>query len=257
MAINLSAVILAKNEEKNIERCIKSVQFCSEIIVIDDNSTDSTVNIAQRYNAKIIPHKITDSFSNQRNYAFHFATGEWVLFIDADEEVSKELQNEIIEVLTDPPKDKKKITAYYLKRRDYWWSRELKYGEITSARNRGFIRLMKKKSGKWMGFVHEVFVPNNYTSHLQHYLNHYPHQTVAEFLSDINRYSSMRARELYSEGVHTNIFQIILYPLLKFKWNYFIKLGFLDGAAGFAYAFFMSFHSFLVRAKLYQYRNLD
>ena len=139
-----------------------------------------------------------------------------------------------------------------MKRRDYFWGKELKYGETKKVRNQGIVRLVKKGAGKWMGTVHEVFNTVENIGSLNGYINHYPHPTLKEFIEDVNTYSSIRAEELFNQGVKTNIFQIIFYPLIKFKYNYFILLGFLDGPAGFVYSFMMSFHSFLVRSKLYQ-----
>ena len=103
-----------------------------------------------------------------------------------------------------------------------------------------------------MGNVHEVFYTAKNTSRLNNFMNHYPHPTLKEFIADINRYTDIRAQELYNRGAKTNTFQIIFFPFFKFIYNYFINLGFLDGLAGFTYAFMMSFHSFLVKAKLYQ-----
>ena len=150
------------------------------------------------------------------------------------------------------------IGAYYLKRRDFWWGRELIYGETSKIRQVGLIRLIRKNSGKWEGKVHEEFRIKNSELKiklLNNFINHYPHQNVKELLEEINFYSTLRAREMRGQGKNSNIFEIIFYPLLKFLLTYIVKLGFLDGSAGFAYAFFMSFHSFLVRAKLYRHKT--
>ncbi|MEK7523386.1 MAG: hypothetical protein AAB569_07385, partial [Patescibacteria group bacterium] len=116
-------------------------------------------------------------------------------------------------------------------------------------------RLVKKNSGTWMGTVHEVFHTANEVGQLNGYLNHYPHPTLKEFINDINYYSSIRAEELFNRQTKTNIFKIIFFPFGKFIYNYFLNFGFLDGPAGFTYAFMMSFHSFLVKSKLYQLTN--
>ncbi len=249
----ISAVILTKNEEKNIERCLKSVSFCEEVIVVDDYSADTTLKKIESLKSKVKSLKIyrkelKGDFAGQRNFATKQATNEWILFIDADEEVSKNLKLEILNL-------KFNKDAYYLKRRDYWWGKELKYGEIKKVRNKGIIRLVKQNSGTWMGNVHEVFYTAKSTGTLNEFLNHYPHPSVREFIQDINAYSSLRAHELYNHGVSVNVLQIVFFPFFKFILNYFIYLGFLDGPAGFTYAFMMSFHSFLVRAKLYQYKT--
>jgi len=244
----ISAVILAKNEEKNIKRAIESVQFCKEITVVDDGSKDETAHIAEKFGAKVKKRSMTGDFAGQRNFAMKDTLCDWILFIDADEEVTSSLQKSCIEASNNFQK-----SAYYIKRRDFWWGKELRFGETQKARNKGIIRLVKKNSGSWMGNVHEIFYTAKSTGTLDGFLNHYPHPTVKEFLSDINTYSSLRAKELFNQGKKTNILEIIIYPFSKFFLNYFLCLGFLDGPAGFAYSFFMSFHSFLVRAKLYQY----
>lgn len=253
--MKISAVILARNEEKNIQKAIESLRFCNEIIVIDDDSTDKTKEIAERYGAVVKKRSIQGDFAGQRNYAMTQASYEWILFLDADEEITPELQKSCVDTLRVT-----KNETYYVKRRDFWWGRELKFGETQKVRNNGIIRLVKKNSGKWMRNVHEEFQVKSKklkVKSLKGYINHFPHPTVKDFLQDINNYSTLRAKELYNQGAKTNIVQIMLYPFFKFILNYFIYLGFLDGSPGFAYAFFMSFHSFLVRAKLYQYSKLE
>ncbi len=244
--IGLSCIILAKNEEKNIERAIRSVDFCDEVIMIDDYSEDSTVEKAKTFGATVYKRELHDDFASQRNYGMKMARGSWILFIDADEEVTKELAGEIENFVCDNTNSF--IQAYYIKRRDIFWGRELRYGEVGSMR---LVRLVRKKSGTWRGAVHEKFYTYLKTSSLKNNLLHYPHQLIAEFLSEVNRYSTIRARELYSLGKTSSILSIIFYPLGKFILNYFFRLGFLDGSPGFVYAFMMSFHSFLVRAKLF------
>ena len=256
--MKISAMVLTKNEEKNIERCLKSLDFCDEIIVVDDYSTDKTLEIIRNVGNKNIcsvhKRKLNNDFAQQRNFGLSKATNNWVLFIDADEEVTRELMNEISRVILSERSESKDLinNAFRIKRRDYFWNQELKFGEIKKVRNQGIVRLVKKNSGTWMGTVHEVFHTANKVGQINGFLNHYPHPTLKEFINDINYYSSIRAEELFNRGVKTNIFEIIFFPFGKFIYNYFLNFGFLDGPAGFTYAFMMSFHSFLVRAKLYQ-----
>ncbi len=249
-SVPISAVILTKNEEQNIERCLQSLSFCEEIIVIDDYSSDKTVEISRKFETKVVERGLKNDFTSQRNFGMEQARGEWILFIDADEEVSERLQKEIVSAIKTHVLTKK---AYFIPRRDFWWGGELKYGEVYRARKQGFIRLVRKNSGHWAGKVHEKYVVESIVGHLHGYIRHYPHPTVKEFISEVNMYSTIRAKELFSSKIHTNIFEIMLFPFGKFIWNYFLQFGFLDGPAGFVYSFFMSFHSFLVRAKLYQY----
>ena len=263
--MKISAVVLTKNEERNIKRCLRSLDFCDEIIIIDDYSTDDTLNQVlkilpvgkvskgQNNKIKIYKKKLTD-FAKQRNFGQRKASGDWVLFIDADEEISSELKNEILEFKS--KNSDNKLSAYYIKRRDFFWKKELKHGEVKKNRTKGLIRLIKKGVGVWEGKVHEKFKLNPKNLKLKtfkNFINHYPHQTIKDFLKKINFYSSLRAKELFDLGIRPNVFQLIFYPLGKFLLTYFLYLGFLDGEAGFVYSFIMSFHSFLVRAKLFQY----
>jgi len=256
---NLTAVVLVKNEEENvINRCLKSVGFCDEIIMINDASSQKLEVKSQKYNSKFKSffRKLNGDFAGQRNFGMEKATNDWILFVDADEEVTDELKQELQNLIRQNFQFSIfNFQSFYIRRRDFFWGHEMKYGETMKARNRGIIRLIKKGSGQWQGKVHEEYKLATRNSQLvtsKNFLNHYPHPTVKEFIQSVNFYSSLRAEELYKQGKKTNILQIIFYPLLKFKLTYFLKLGFLDGPAGFAYSFFMSFHSLLVRLKLYQ-----
>lgn len=257
----LSAVVLTKNDKKNIERCLKSLDFVDEIVVVDDYSIYNTLNQiskikyqSKKTKFKIFQRKLNSDFSKQRNFGMEKASGEWVLFLDADEEVSDELKEEIKEVIRYATLERDDLVGFYIKRRDFFWGREVRFGEVLKVRQKGILRLIKKGFGQWQGKVHEKFKIENgklKIGKLKNFINHYPHPTIKEFLHEINFYSSLRADELFQQGKKTNILEIIFYPLFKFILNYFIYLGFLDGSPGFVYAFMMSFHSFLVRGKLY------
>lgn len=253
----LSVVILARNEEKNIIRCLQSVAFASEIIVIDDESTDKTAEIARKHGATVYTRSLKKDFSSQRAFGATKAVNDWIFFIDADEVVSAELREEICAILQDETKETKEekdknSTSYYIRRKDHFWGKPVIHGELSTAYTKGFIRLIKKGAGEWRGEVHETFLPYGGTASLQGYLDHYPHPTITAFLQEINHYSTLRCEELYQGGHNVSVVEIILYPIGKFMYTYFIKMGFRDGAPGFVYSFMMSFHSFLVRAKLYQ-----
>lgn len=250
--MEITAVIIAKNEEKNIARAITSAGFCQEVVVADDVSTDKTAAIARETGARVVSLPGNLDFPHKRVEAMKHVDTEWVLFLDADEEITPELKQEIER---DFPGTE--YAAFNLRRRDFWWGRELKYGETKRARNQGICRLINMTSGHFMGEVHEQWIPHGKTKTLNHFINHYPHPTLNDFISDVNTYSTMRARELQSLGVKPSMYKLIVYPLAKFVLTYFVYLGFLDGAPGFIYSFLMSFHSFLVRAKLYQYTKLD
>lgn len=128
------------------------------------------------------------------------------------------------------------------------WGRCLKHGETNRVR---LLRLARKEAGVWRRPIHEVWQVSGKTGELKNPLLHYPHPNVAQFLEEINWYSSLNANYLFEHGVRINGGQIIAYPLAKFFLNYFWRLGCLDGTAGIVMALMMSFHSFLTRAKLW------
>lgn len=252
--MKISTVVLTRDEERNIKRCLDSLKFCDEIIVVDDFSTDKTVKMVDEVLKsnkmyKVFQRKLNRDFAEQRNFGMSKAKNDWILFIDADEEISEELKKEIFS-LDSAQRDKN--DAFYIKRRDYFWGKELKYGETKEVREKGLIRLVKKGSGRWQGNVHEIYYTFKNTGKLRAFINHYPHQDLKEFIRKVNIYSSFRAEELFRKGRRTNIFEIVAWPFGKFISSYFFNFGFLDGSQGFVYSFLMSFHSFLVRAKLYQ-----
>lgn len=241
----MSAIVLAKNEEKSIERCLRSLHWCDEIIVVDDNSEDKTVSIAKLYGAKIFKRNLANNFAGQRNFGLEKAKGEWVLFIDADEVVSKDLQQEILSAI-----EKEHVPrGYFITRADTLWGKQMRYGEWGDQR---LIRLAGRNAGKWKGVVHERWEIVGQLGELQSPLFHYPHQSVEAFIKEVNFYTDLRAKELFEQGGQVTLFEIIFYPKLKFLVNYFFKLGILDGMQGLIIALIMSFHSFLVRAKLWE-----
>lgn len=241
----LTVVILTKNEEENIIDCIENVKSLGSIIVVDDNSSDHTIDAVkalQDSEIKIFKREL-DDFSSQRNFALEKAATEWVLFIDADERMDEELKKEISKVI----QADSKVDGYKLKRVDIFGGKKLKFGE---TKNIQLVRLARKNVGKWKGKVHEVWEIESVSS-LSGELMHSPHEKVSEFLSEINYYSTLRAEELYEQRVKIGFLSILVYPSGKFIYNYFLKLGFLDGTPGLVMSIFMSFHSFLVRGKLF------
>ena len=245
----ISAIILTKNEERHVLDCIEALSFCDEIIVVDDYSDDRTVDLLKNYkgerSAKVFKRKLDNDFASQRNFGLEKAKGEWVLFVDVDERVNSSLREEILQLTKNPIN---KYNGFFIKRKDFMWGRLLNHGETGSTK---LLRLAIKGNGLWNGNVHEVWSIGGNIGELTYPLIHYPHPTVHEFLAEINRYSDLRAKELYKNKVKIHWWSIIFYPKAKFFLNYFVKRGFLDGVPGLLVALIMSFHSFLVRSKLW------
>ncbi len=241
----LTAVVLARNEEKNIDRCLSSLKWCDEIIVIDDNSHDKTQDIAKSYEAKILGVGLDNNFAKQRTIGLQHAKHSWVLFVDADEEVSQALKHEIEKVTAVANND---YDGYYIPRKDHMWGKILLHGETGNIK---VLRLGKKEKGEWGGMVHETWNIKGNIGALSEQLDHFPHPSIVAFLEKINFYTDIRSQELFKKGVKTNALLIIVYPMGKFVQNYLLKSGYLDGIPGFLHAMLMSFHSFLTRSKLW------
>lgn len=231
----LTAVVLTKNEENNIVSCLFSLNFCDEILLIDDNSSDNTVKLAQKFGSKIYKNKLKN-YSSQRNFGLSKPKGEWVLFVDADERVSKKLASEIIKKTKNT-----KISGYFINRQDIFLGKTIRGGEHGKAK---ILRLGKKKAGKWKRGVHEYWNIKNKTATLKNPLIHHKNNLNSQ-VKKINFYTPLHSAENQSEGKNSSITKIIFYPPLKFCKNFLLKKGYKDQTHGFILAMLLSFHSFL------------
>ena len=247
--MKLSAIVITKNEEDEIGECLGLLGFVDEIVIVDDNSIDNTRQIARGMGARTFKRSLDDDYSAQRNFGLTKAKGEWVLFVDADERVEKTLADEILKAI-----NTLKVDGFELKRRDTLWGREIKHGE---SRNTWLVRLGRRGSGSWRRSVHEVWEIEGEIGKLDNLLYHHPHKSLSEFMSSINYYSGLHARENQKEGKRSDILKIIFYPAFKFIDSEVLKLGMLDGMQGHMIAFMMSFHSFLSWSKLWIYQRKD
>jgi glycosyltransferase involved in cell wall biosynthesis len=242
----ITAIVLTKNSENTLVKCINSLLFCSEIIIIDDYSSDTTLSILEKYKKKykklrIIRRNLNKDFSAQRNFGISKAKNSWILFIDSDEIVSPDLQKEISVAILN-----KDTHGYFLKRNDYFLGKKLKFGE--TAHNK-FLRLAIKKKSKWERKVHELWKVKGTVKELKNPIIHNPDQDLKSFIDKINYYSDIVAQYRIEQGIEINFWQILFYPIAKFIKNYVIYLGFLDGTHGFVLAVLMSFHSYLDKSK--------
>lgn len=240
----ISAIILTKNEENNIKGCLESLSWCEELIVIDDDSDDRTAEIAGKLGARVISHPLKEDFSQQRNFALQQAKGDWIFFVDADERVPLQLALEISVLLSSSSMN---FNGFYLSRDDFFINKSLKHGETGKVK---ILRLAKKDAGLWKRKVDEVWEIKGKTFLLKNHLLHYSHLSLDQFLESINQRSTLNAEELFERGKKVRFFDWFK-PMGKFIVNYLFYCGFLDGINGFVFAVLMSFHSFLVRGKLY------
>lgn len=227
--MKLSAVVLTNKPPEKITTTLESVSFADETIVLrDDPKYDPLV----------------DGFAAQRNLGLSKAKGDWVLFVDDDEVITKELAEEIKKAISI-----NKFNAYYLKRRDIYFGQILKHGE---AGNMKIIRLAKKTAGKFIRPVHEVWQVSGAVGELSEALLHYREDLATHFLDRIGLYGPLDATALDAESKPFSHFRLLANPVVKFLFNYFLRLGFLDGYLGLFQAYLMSVQSLSVRVFQWQ-----
>ncbi len=216
----LSITIITKNSEKTIKKAINSAKFADEIVVIDSGSTDSTVNICKEFGCKVIK-KEWMGFGKQKQYAVDNCKNEWVFVLDSDEVITKELQNEIANTLKKP-----KYNGYKVARLNYFFGKAIKHCGLYPDYT---IRLFNKKMGKFSDDkVHEKIIINTEIGTLKNHMLHFAYDSIEEFISKQNRYSSLNAK--------TNKIKAILNPPWTFFRIFVLKSGFLDGWRGYIIA---------------------
>jgi len=247
---HISLLLLTHNEAKNLEKnfdWIKDCKSIKEIIIVDDNSIDNTIEVIKKLESKhclikIFIRSLNHDFASQRNFGISKTQYNWVLSLDADEKPNKKLIRFLSHF------DKHQYKAYSFKRQDIFLGHTLTHGENAYL---NFTRLFNKNYGQFTGQVHEIWTTKKHIQKTNLIIKHYSHQTIKSFIQKINFYTNIRSQEMYSHKIKVNIYQIIFLPIGKFIEDYFLKLGFLDGTAGIIMALCMSFHVFLNKAKLW------
>jgi glycosyltransferase involved in cell wall biosynthesis len=242
----LTAIVITYNEENNIKECLESIEWAHEIIVVDSNSNDRTVEIAKGFTQNIIiVEKIP--YGEKRNIGINKATGEWILWVDADERVTPELKDEITKTIN----DYNSFNAYYINRKSFFITKFIKhcgwYPDFT-------LRLFKKSTGVKFNssLVHEKAVYNGTTGKLKNDLLHYTDRDYEHYFSKMNNYTTLSARELFNKGKKAGFTDIILRPVFTFLKMYFLKLGILDGFMGLILCILSGCHVMVKYLKLYQ-----
>jgi glycosyltransferase involved in cell wall biosynthesis len=239
----ISAVIITHNEEKNIQRCLDSiVDVVDEIVVFDSFSTDGTQEICNRYPVKFIESEWL-GYSATKNLANKQAAFDYVLSLDADEALSEQLiksiQKEKLNGLTG---------AYSFNRLSNYCGKWIHHGDWYPDKK---MRLWNKTEGQWVGSIHEkVNLDNVKINHLKGDLQHYSYYTISEHVAQVNKYSTLSAQDLFERNKKSGLIKLIFSPIFQFITGYFIKLGFLDGFAGFTIAVNTAYGTFLKYAKL-------
>ncbi len=243
--VKISAVIITLNEEKNIERCIRSVQsVADEILVVDSFSTDRTEQICKDLGARFIQHKF-EGFRDQKNYAVAQATYDYILALDADEALSVELEKEVLAV-----KNSWEYDGYRFIRLNNYCGKWILYTDWYPEKR---IRLFDRRKGYWGGAnIHESVKMRHgaRVQTLKGHLLHWRYQSYEEHIDEINRYSTISAHEYYKMGIQAGYSKIIFHTSWRFFHSYFIRKGFLSGFNGLLISYLLSKHCFVKYAKL-------
>jgi glycosyltransferase involved in cell wall biosynthesis len=224
----ITAIIPTLNEEIHMEAAIKSVSFADEIIVIDSFSTDNTLALAEKNNVKIIKRQF-DDFSSQKNFAIDQAKHDWIYILDADERVTLKVQKEILEAVKNP----KDFVGFYVRRTFYFSGKKVNYSGFQRDK---VIRLFLKKHCKYAGLVHEKIVTQGKLGFFRHKIDHFSYRNFDHYISKMNHYGAIRAKELHNSGKKVNLFHVLIKPPVRFFIHFFMRLGFLDGFTGFLVA---------------------
>jgi glycosyltransferase involved in cell wall biosynthesis len=242
---SISGVVITFNEEKNIEKCLLSLQdVCDELVVVDSFSADRTEEICKRMGARFIKNPFQGHIE-QKNFAIQQANSHYVLSLDADEELSPELKESILSV-------KPVLSKHYYR-----------FPRVTSYRGKWIrhsgwypdkkVRLFPKETGQWGGDnPHDIILIPSGTQvkELKGDLKHYSYHTIAEHVQQTEKFTTIAAQVAYNKGKRASMVQVITRPIFKFIRDYIFKHGFLDGAEGFIICYINALYAFLKYAKI-------
>ena len=251
--VKISAVIIAYNEEEKIAEAINSVKWADEIVVVDSESTDLTRKIAEDLGAKVVIQKWL-GFSGQKQFAVDSAKYDWIFSLDADERVSEELKAKILQLKD--LSEEQLADGYRISRLTFYMNRPIQHSGWYPDWQ---LRFFNRKKGKWKDvLIHESvqIQENGRVEKLKADILHYSVESAANHHRMIGeRYAPLAARQMHERGRKTSVIQILFAGFSAFFQTFFIKLGFLDGLAGFCIARFAAHHAFLKHLLLWEIQN--
>jgi len=248
--IKISSIIIAKDEENNITRCIESQLKCIDeiIVLVDNESQDKTFEIVKSYDLVIVEKVNWLGFGKTKQYGVDKANNEWILWIDADEALTPGLQDEILKFKSGNPN----YFVYKIARRAFFLGKWIKHSGwypdyVSRLFNRKYARFNSSK-------VHETLVYNCEAGKLNNDLEHYTDPSIEHYFNKFNRYTTLAAEQLYNDGFNVNLADLIIRPFFIFIKMFIIKLGFLDGLHGLILAAFSAGYVFTKYAKVFEYK---
>lgn len=242
----VSAIIPTYNEEENIEKCIQSVLWADEIIIIDSFSTDSTIEIAEKYPVKVVQHEYINS-ATQKNWIIPQAKHEWIFLLDADEYASEPLIAEVKGLLQSEPSH----DAYWINRKNFFMGKKVNF---SGWQNDKVIRLFKRDQCRYEDKnVHAEIITEGTISKLNSPIMHNTYKGLNHFIGKINWYSSWKAYDKIEKGSSTNfIFNVIIKPWYRFFYHYILRLGIFDGKVGFVISILNAYDVMLRGIKIWR-----
>ncbi len=245
--MDISIIMVVRNEEEQLKECLETVSWADEIIVIDQSSTDSTTEIAREFTDKVFITEQKGYCEPDRNFAIEKASGRWILYIDADERVTPELRDEILSIV----KSANALPAYYVKRRNHFLGKWIKTcGWYPSP----VLRLFKKGEVVFPEEIHQVPPHRKEYGYLKNDLIHYSYNSLDEYFEKFNRYTTQLAREEFERGVKARglkfITDLILRPIYNFLLKFIWLGGYRDGFRGFFISVSSALTVFVSKAKL-------
>jgi glycosyltransferase involved in cell wall biosynthesis len=248
MKLPISVVIITLNEAQNIERCLRSVPWADELLVLDSGSQDKTTEIAKKLGATVFSEPWR-GFGPQKKRAVALARNDWVLCLDADEALSPELAVEILEKFSGFDAE----TAYFLPRKSFYLGRWIVHGGWFPDYQ---LRIFDRRHSDWSeAAIHEKVLAKK-TARLTAPIQHYVFDNIAEQVDTNNRYSSLQAEEHFQKNQKFYFYKLLVKPLSKFIECYLLKLGFLDGFAGFFIAVSAAYSVFIRWSKVWELERL-
>jgi len=249
----LAVVVITKNEERQIARCLESTRWADELIIVDDESGDRTAEIARGYGARVITHRSDGNFDRQRNLGIGAATAEWVLQMDADEVIPAALRQEIDRVLASGAGSAESPVAYRIRRRNCFLGRFMRYGGWSTEG----VKLFRRNRARYVGrSVHETLQVDGATGALTVEIEHYPFTSLEQVVGRTNQYTTVEARLLAEEQprlpCRTIAYQMTWRPVKLFWKSYVRKAGWRDGMHGLVFALWGAWSHMLRWAKYWE-----
>lgn len=234
---NITAIAITFNEEENVKRYVESLSFANEIIFIDSSSTDKTVEFAKEMSVKVIERALIN-FSEQLNDVIQQAKNDWIVFFDLDEIIAKDLGEEIKNKVNNPNSK----VAFSVKSNFFFMEKQIRFG---GWQNKKTIRLFNKNFCKYNEIIiHDKIKAKGTIGVLNNGLLQHSYKSFDNYNDKLNIYSNIEAENLYNQKIKPNAYHLIFRPVHRFLWQYFFRLGILDGKEGFILAYIHSFSVF-------------